>query len=313
MKIHLGLCLALGWAAGWAAEYPQADTLQLLDPQQTLPENVERLKRAGAPSAEVSLVLAHVLHWWDEGAPDVTNLAPAKAEAVKSLELTRQCARRSWWRDRLIGRISRAEADALRAKADADFAAQLGALLTADERGEYLFRAAPGMAKVRERAWGLGVPDEKLLWLAEAERQWIECNARARAAADRRVPVAVDFDAARLTRVRTALMVLEESTTATYVRRADADFDYWCQVLGEDAALSPEKLLRVYLAFCDLRRAKHELLMDRSITKTQENQAVAQLRATARERAHTQLGDVGFERFTAHELGAWLREPTSQR
>lgn len=309
MKIPCWLGFALVGIAGLAAEYPQGSTLQLLDPQLTLPENVERLKRAGVPSAETSLVLAHTLHWWDAGAPEVTNLPPAKAEAVKSLELNRQSARRAWWRDRIVGRISRAEADALRAQADADFAAQLGAVLTADEKAEYLFRAAPGMAKVRERASGLGVPDEKLLWLAEAERLWIDCNARARAAADQRVPVAVDFDAARLARVRTALMVLEPSTAAVYVRRADGDFDYWCNVLGEDAALPPEKLLRVYVAFCDLRRTKHELLMDRSITKTQENQAIAQLRATARERAREQLGGDGFERFAAHELGGWLREP----
>lgn len=309
MKTIRWLCGALGWAVVLATEYPQATTLQLLDPHLTLPENVEQLKRSGVPSSEVSLVLAQALHWWDAGAPDLTNLAPEKAEAVKALETERQCARRAWWRDRLTGRISRSEADALRARADVEFSARLGAVLTSDEKAEYLFRAAPAMAKMRERAWGLGVPDEKLLWLAEAERQWTDCTARAREAPDRRVPVAVDFDAARLARMRTALMVLEPPVATVYVRRADADFDYWCKVLGEDTALPAEKLLRVYVAFCDLRRARHELLIDRRITKTQENQAAAQLRAAARDKAREQLGDAGLARFAAHELGAWLREP----
>lgn len=309
MKIFFRLCCALWGVAALATEYPQTTTLRLLDAGLTLPENVEGLKKAGVPSGEISLVLAHALDWWDAGAPDVTNLTPAKAEAVKALEMARQRARRAWWRDRFTGRISSAEADAQRVQADADFSKRLGAVLTPDEKAEYLFRAAPAMAKVRERAWGLGVPDEKLLWLAEAERQWIDGNARARLAAAQRVSVAIDFDAARLARVRTALMVLEAPTATAYVRRADGDFDYWCKVLGEDSALPAEKLLRVYAAFCDLRRAKHELLMDRSITKTQENQAVAQLRTAARERTRELLGDEGLARLIAHELGAWLREP----
>lgn len=293
--------------AAVAAEYPAADTLRRLDARLTLPENVERLKHAGVEAREISLVLANTLHWWDPGAPDLSKLAADKAEAVKTIEAERQQARRAWWRDRLLGDVTAKDVDAMRLSADADYARRLTALLSPDEKSEYLYRASPAVVKVREWAWGLPIAEEKLFWLAEPERERADLFARARANREANLDVPLDFDAIRLNRIRVALLVFDAPVAATYIRRADSDFDHWCRVWNDGAVLSPEKLLRVYVQFCDWRRARKQLNGDKSIPRPQERLALEQLRAAQRATVLGLLGAESYQRFCAHELGAWLR------
>jgi len=290
-----------------AAEYPAADTLRRLDPRLTLPENVELLKQAGVEAREISVLLANTLHWWDPGAPDVSKLPADKAGAVKTIEAERQQARRAWWRDRLIGEVTARDVDALRLAADADYSRRLAAILSPDEKSEYLYRASPALAKVREWAWGLPIAEEKLFWLTEPEREWLDELARARASREQSLAVRTDADAMRLNRVRTALLVFEAPVAATYIRHADTDFDHWCRVWNDEAAFSPEKLLRVYGQFCDWRHARTQLSNDTSIPRAQERIALEQLRVAMRAKVLSLLGAEGYARFVAHELGAWLR------
>lgn len=291
-----------------ALEHPQAETLRQLQPELTLPENVEALKRAGVPGAEIDLVLAHALHWWDDAGPDLKWLPPEKAPSVRRAERKMLRLRRELWRDRLLGTVS--EDDAAEQKRDGLHAlrVQLGEILTTEELDAYELRAAPDSAKVLEWAHGLGLTEESVLWLAEAEGERRRMRSRKFTSEGRPVTSASDTEAGNLVRIRTAMLALDGRTAAAYLVRADRVFFAWERDLREDLGITPEVALRLYAWRCEFRLAATELRENRSIPVPQERLGRQQLRAELRAKIEALLGPEQFARYFAHELGRWLAD-----
>jgi hypothetical protein len=192
-----------------AIDYPASATLAALSPELTLPENVEHLKRAGVSRAEVDLVLAHALQWWDDVGVELSWLPPAEAARVRRCEADLLRERRTLWCAQLLGTISAQDAEVKRREALASARRAIAGLLTPEQAAEYEVRASPAAAKVREWAWGLDIPEEKLWWLIDAERERHLLQSRTFAAGERRVSLASDSEAGELVRIRAALLALE--------------------------------------------------------------------------------------------------------
>jgi hypothetical protein len=306
------LCIAAGLAlvaaTARAIEHPQATTLQHLVPKLTLPENVEALKRAGVPSAEIDLVLAHALHWWDDAGPDLTWLPPEKVPGVRAAERKRLRLRRELWRDRLLGDVSENDAAEQKRSGLHALRVQLAEILTAEELAAYEFRATPESAKVLEWTHGLNVGDETVLWLAEAEGERRRIQSRQFVHEGRGVTSASDSAAGELARIRTAMLALDGRTAAAYLARADRTFFAWERDLREDLGLAPEVALRLYAWRCDYRLAAAELHENRTISVSRERAGRRQLREELRAKVEALLGPEPFARYFAHELGRWLSD-----
>lgn len=291
-----------------AIEHPKSATLRQLVPELTLPENVEALKRAGVTGAEIDLVLAHALHWWDDAGPDLKWLPSEKAPSVRAAEGEMLCLRRALWRDRLLGAVS--EKDAYEQKRNGLHAlrVRLGEILTAEELVTYEFRATPESAKVLEWSHGLGLNDETVLWLAEAEGERRRIQSRKFVHEGRGVTSASDSAAGELARIRTVMLALDGRTAAAYLARADRMFFAWERDLREDLGLAPEVALRLYAWRCDYRLAAAELHENRSVPVSQERAGRQQLREELRAKVEALLGPEPFARYFAHELGRWLSD-----
>lgn len=294
--------------AAWSIESPQETTLQGLTPELTLPENVEALKRTGVPGAEIDLVLAHALHWWDDSGPDLKWLPPEKVPSVRAAERKMLRLRRELWRDRLLGTVSEREAAEQKRDGLQALRVQLAEILTVEELAACELRAAPESAKVLEWSHGLGLPDETVLWLADAEAERRRIQSRKFVHEGRGVTSASDDAAGELARIRTAMLALNAPTAATYLARADRAFFAWRRDLHEDLGLAPEVALRLYAWRCDFRLAATELHENRSIPVSQERAGRQQLRAELRGKAEALLGPELFARYLAHELGRWLSD-----
>lgn len=301
---------ALLVATASAIEPPQATTLQGLTPELTLPENVEALKRAGVPSAEIDLVLAHALHWWDDSGPDLKWLPPEKVPSVRAEERKMLRLRREIWRDRLLGAVSEREAAERKRSGLNALRVQLAEILTDEELATYELRAAPESLKVIEWSHGLALSEETVLWLAEAEAERRRIQSRRFVHEGRGVTSASDSTAGELARIRTALMALDAPTAATYLARADRAFFAWRRDLHEDLGLAPEVALRLYAWRCEFRLAATELHENRSIPVSQERAGKQQLRTESRTKIEALLGPELFARYLAHELGRWLSDET---
>ncbi len=295
-------------AAAGAIEPPQGTTLQRLGPELTLPENVEALKRADVPSAEIDLVLAHALHWWDDAGPDLKWLPPEKVPSVRAAERKMLRLRRELWRDRLLGTVSEREVAERKRGGLQALHVQLAETLTVEELATYELRAAPESVKVLEWSHGLGLADETVLWLAEAEAERRRIQSRRFVHEGRGVTSASDSAAGELARIRTAMLALDGPTAATYLIRADRAFFAWERDLRDDLSLTPEVALRLYAWRCEFRLASAELHENRSVPVAQERAGRQQLRAEWRAKIEALLGPELFVRYFAHELGRWLGE-----
>ncbi len=298
--------------AAQAIEPPQATTLQRLAPELTLPENVEALKRAGVPSAEIDQLLAHALHWWDDAGPDLKWLPSEKVPSVRAAERQMLCLRRELWRDRLLGAVSEADATELKRSGRHALRVRLAEILTAEELAAYELRATPESAKVLEWSHGLGLADETLLWLAEAEGERRRIQSRKFVHEGRGITSASDSAAGELARIRTALLALNGPTAATYLARADRAFSAWERDLREDLGFASEVALRLYAWRCEFRLAATELHENRSIPVSQERAGRQQLRAELRAKIEALLGPELFARYFAHELGRWLSDDSTK-
>lgn len=288
--------LALFRADARAIDYPANATLRLLAPELTLPENVEALKRAGVARAEIDLVLASVLHWWDDTGADLSWLPPEKATRAKQLGAQALCARRRLWRDRLLGEITESTLEQKRETVRREIHAQLA---------EYDLRAAPATAKVREWTSGLVISEEDVLWLATAEAERNRIASRSFVVGGR-VSLASDAEAGELVRIRTAMLALSAANAATYLRRADSQFSDWARWHSADLGIGPEVALRLYAFRCSARLTALELHENRSVTVSQEHEATAKIYAETRSKVEALLGAEAFARYSAHELGRWM-------
>lgn len=303
--------LALLVAIAQAIEHPQATTLQRLAPDLTLPENVEALKSAGVPRGEIDLVLAHALHWWDDAGPDLKWLAQEKVPSVRAAERNMLRLRRELWRDRLLGTISESEAAKQKRNGRHALRVRLVEILTEEELVAYELRATPESAKVFEWSHGLGLADETMLWLAEAEGERRRIQSRKFVPEGRGVTSASDGAAGELARIRTAMLALDGPTAATYLARADRLFFVWERDLREDLGLAPVVALRLYAWRCDYRLAAAELHENRSIPVSQERVGRQRVREELRAKVEALLGPEQFARYLAHELGRWLSDDFS--
>ncbi|MBI3887233.1 MAG: hypothetical protein HY302_16130 [Opitutae bacterium] len=298
-------------AAGVAAaqDYPSEHALQRLDPARSLPENVELLKKSGVARAEINRVLANASWWWDDLPSDLGWLNPAVVDEVKAVEAKALQERRQIWRDRLTGELAAGHADEASARSAADKKTALSRLLSAEQFAEYVFRTSAEFRAVKDWAWGLELSDAQLLKLTAAEMERRNFLGRAMKVGPRgRAGLEVDAEAGELARIRAARHSLESDRAAVYLQRADTEFSHWVEVLRSELGMEQRKIFQLYALRHELRLSEMQLERDRTVEKALEKQGVETLLAECRAKAQTLLGASDYRRYTAHPLGAWLKD-----